>query len=276
MIFTLKKFKRDAWSGHTRFSNTFIQLTPEIGRDGYPVTGLSEEDARRLEGRLFMKPGELDKRNEAYWGDKFKIAFPEGGLILNDEDPEHELYLSVLKVMKKVANGHADLKKKSKAEYMLVSAELVEAEDDDRLSVKETAYGLLSESSEDRQKQLYVVLLASKNKGAQIVDVSTMTQKAIKNGLRQAIESTPKVFIEIASDPKLNLKYTILDLVTKRVLATSNGGYFFNNEPIGGDLDEAVKYMENPHHQGQVIKFNQLAGGKKLTRKELKELEDND
>lgn len=262
MLYTLKKFKRDSWSGLTRMNDTFVQIGLETNQDGDYATGMTGKQAREMEVLLFKPVGYLDNNAESeFWRD-YKISLPITGIKLDDEVPRQKLQLYILKAMKKVANGADDLKKKSKAEYMLTSTVLVELEEDDRLSVKEVAYGHLSESSLTKQKQLYAVLQASLKKGAKIVDTDSMTDKAIKNGLRIAIEANATSFNLIAEDLKLTLKFTILNLVSKGIIGTQNGGYFEGVVQLAHDLDSMVEYMESPQYQQKVIQFNLQLSGK--------------
>ena len=144
MLYTLKKFKRDSWSGLTRMNDTFVQIGLETNLDGDYATGMTGKQAREMEVLLFKPSGFLDNNAESdFWRD-YKITVPITGLKLDDENPRHKLQLYILKCMKKVANGQDELKKKSKAEYVLTSTILIELEEDDRLSVKEIAYGHLS------------------------------------------------------------------------------------------------------------------------------------
>lgn len=287
MIFTLKRIRngksidqdgkmvdRGSWSGHSTYPFCTVTIVPEVGRDGRPVTGLTPAKARELEEALFYDRGYLDPKSK-YWttaDDRFAIPFPPNGISLNDENPEDRLKIAVLSSMKKVAVGRDQLKKKSKAEYILTSQEKIEEEDDSKYSVKEEAYGLLSDANSIKLKQIYSVL-AKQKKGGTIVDTASMTDLAIKNGLRKAIEANAAFFNEIAGDPKLNIKAEIIELVTKRIISTTNSGYFRGKDQLAYDLDSMVNYMEDPHNQSMVIQFKQELKGleAKKTKKQTEE-----
>ena len=260
MIFKLTKFKRDAWSGHKNYMFCAVNIAPEIGKRGKPVSGLTDKDQKQLEKDLFLQPGELSE-NSPFWHDYF-IAFNIEGITLDDENANDRLALHVLKSMRKVAFGKEQLKTKAKAEYMLTSDEKIEAEDDDVLSIKEDAYALLSDATPAKLRQIYVVLLKQKKNGV-VVDVSNMSDKALKNGLRTIIESNATSFNTVAKDTKLNLKAEIIELVTKRIISTTNAGYFRGPDQIAYDLDSMVNYMEDPHNQSQVILFKSELKAKK-------------
>ena len=260
MIYKLTKFKRDSWSGHKNYTYCAVNICPEIGKRGKPVSGLNDKEQKQLEKDLFLQVGELSE-NSPFWNDYF-IAFPLEGLTLDDSNPNDRLAFAVLKSMRKVAFGKDELKLKAKAEYMLTSDEKVETEDDDRLSIKEEAYSLLSDASPAKLRQIYVVLMKQKKNGV-VVDVSAMTDKAIKNALRTIIEAKADTFTTTATDDKLNIKSEIIELVSKRILATTNSGYFRGPDQIAYDLDSMVAYMEDPHNQSQVILFKSELKSKK-------------
>ena len=260
MIYKLTKFKRDSWSGHKNYTYCSVNISPEIGKRGKPVSGLSDKEQKELEKALFLQPGELSE-NSPYW-DNYFIAFPLDGLTLDDSNPSDKLAFAMLKSMRKVAFGKEELKSKAKAEYMLTSDEKVENEDDDRLSIKEEAYSLLSDSTPSKLRQVYVVLMKQKKNGV-VVDVSNMTDKAVKNALRTIIELKADSFTATATDEKLNIKSEIIELVTKRIISTTNSGYFRGTDQIAYDLDSMVAYMESPHNQPQVILFKNELKSKK-------------
>jgi hypothetical protein len=276
MIYTLTRFKRDGWSGHTTFGGCSINLSVELDRKtGQPVTGLTEKEARDLEEALFYPKGKLAP-NSKYWQeglgdrdeirrDRFFIPFPNSGLKLDDESPEDRVKLAVLRSMKKVAVGREDVKRKSKAEYLLTSPERIDDEEDERFSVKEDAYALLSQASPEKQRQIYLVLEKQKRNG-KIVDVYSMSTVAIKNALRKNIENAPQFFKDIAEDEKLSIKADIIELVSNRVLSYNNSGYWQKSDLLGQDLDMMVAFMEDPHNQPRVIQFKKELQGKKKVK----------
>jgi hypothetical protein len=262
MEYTLTKEKKDDWSGIVTYGHCQTGISPETGRRGEVVTGLTPPQARELEKEMFLEPNELAP-NSPYWQTTFNIPF-NGLLKLDDEVPQDRLYLAVLKSMKKVAVGRDDFRKKSKAIYLLTSKTLETKTNSEKFDVKEQAWKLYFKLPDTTLKQVAVVLEKSKVKG-RVLDISSMDMESVKNQLRSQIESNASVFVDVASDDKLGVKFEVIELVTHRILSSNSGGYFQKNDLLAPDLDSMVEFMENPHNQTRVIQLKQQL--KAITKK---------
>jgi hypothetical protein len=256
-----------AWNGIATYDHCTVTIVPEIDRvTGDIATGMSDKEARKLEEENFLPKGTLAPDSEYWHSTKFLIPFPPEGITLDDEVAKDKIKLAVLRAMKKVADGREQLKKKSKAEYLLTSPQAIEAEDDDRFSVKEDAYGLLKDATPAKLRQIFSVLMKQKKNGS-IVDSSTMTDLAVKNQLRKELESNPKFFVLVAEDEDLGIKAEIIELVANRVISFTNSGYFRGKDQIAYDLESMVAFANDPNQQNMWIQFKQELQAKKKPAK---------
>lgn len=254
MEYTLTREHRDSWSGIVAYGDCNTKIVPEIDRRNQVVTGLSTKEARDLEQENGMTAGTLAP-NSPYWYEEFLIPF-NGILKLDDQNPDDKIKLAVLKAMKKVAVGRDELKKKSKAIYLLSSKALETKNSSKIFDVKEKAWKLFINATDTTLKQTAVVLEKGKAKG-RILDVSSMDIEAVKNKLRGEIESNAVQFITIIEDEDLNLKFEVVELVTNRILSFNSSGYFYKSDLLAPDLDGMAQFLKDPHNQPRVIQFKQ-------------------
>ena len=81
--------KVNPWTGLTKWPTTFDYVGPYWTRSGNIYTGLTQEDARRLEKELGKQEGELNPNSE-FWT-TFAVRIGAKDLILNTERPMDEL-----------------------------------------------------------------------------------------------------------------------------------------------------------------------------------------
>lgn len=95
--------KVNPWTGLTKWPTTFDYVGPYWTRSGNIYTGLTTEDARRLEKALGKEEGELSPNSE-FWT-TFAVRIGAKDLILNTDRPMDELQYLFLKNHKRVAVG---------------------------------------------------------------------------------------------------------------------------------------------------------------------------
>ena len=117
MEVVIRHKRRDPWSGVTKYKNCFDYIGPLLTRSGNVHTGLSEEDASRLEIALNFPKGQLAPYS-AYWK-TFAVKISNNELILDTFRPWDELQYLFLKNHKKVANGLGD--SKPGADYVMIN-----------------------------------------------------------------------------------------------------------------------------------------------------------
>ena len=95
--------KTNPWTGITKWPTCFDYVSTYLTRSGNLYTGLSVEDATRLEKEIGYPEGQLSP-NSTFW-DTFAVKIGKKDLILDTNRPEDELKYLFLKNHKRVANG---------------------------------------------------------------------------------------------------------------------------------------------------------------------------
>ena len=128
--------KTNPWTGITKWPTCFDYVSSYWTRSGNLYTGLSAEDATRLEKEIGYPEGQLSP-NSAFW-DTFAIKIGKKDLILDTNRPEDELKYLFLKKHKRVANGLNDIKPST--DYVMINKDS-EAEEQNKFNkVKREAY----------------------------------------------------------------------------------------------------------------------------------------
>lgn len=174
--------KVNPWTGLTKWPTTFDYVGPYWTRSGNIYTGLSSEDARRLEKALNKEEGELAP-NSDFWT-TFAVKIGKRDLILDTEKPLDELQYLFLKGHKRVADGLSNMNPSK--DYVLINKD-AEAEQANRVNkVKREAYRELDKMSiEDMRKCLRLYGMKS----------DTMSNELVEAKLTEQVETSPEKFM---------------------------------------------------------------------------------
>ena len=93
--------KTNPWTGLTKWSTCYDYVSSYWTRSGNIYTGLTAEDAERLEKEIGFEQGKLAP-NSAFW-DTFAVKIGKKDVILDTDRPEDELKYLFLKGHKRVA-----------------------------------------------------------------------------------------------------------------------------------------------------------------------------
>lgn len=100
---TLRFIRTNPWVGISKFKNCGDYIGPYWTRSGNRYTGLTEEDARRLEKAIGYPEGHLAPYS-SFWA-TYSIKLGNKDLYIHTEKPEDELKYLFLKNHKRVAFG---------------------------------------------------------------------------------------------------------------------------------------------------------------------------
>ena len=114
----IRKAPKSHWSNIPQYEHTAMSIAPFVDKNGRPSTGISKDDAARLEKRLQMEEGELSPRS-SFWQDFF-IKVDNETKVFDLDDEEDELAFLFLKAHPLVAFGHDELRKETKGSVCLV------------------------------------------------------------------------------------------------------------------------------------------------------------
>lgn len=247
----LKQFRKEGWlpeghDGEYRFTGTAEVLTVQRHKDtGVYVTGLLEDDEKRLEKSLNKLPGTLSRHNKDFWG-KFFIKIPRSGMILYLDNAEHELMWLVCKAHQFIANSEEDKMYTPFARYVMTSEEEIEKKVNDKFELKSKAFAKYSTMS--MQEQIDFLRVFGKNPGAE------PRESFIRSQISKVIEDEPKKFLEIMEDKSYKTKVFIKECVAKNIVLEKGTKFVLQGgDVIGYTLDQAIEYLKNPENQEVLI-----------------------
>ena len=229
--------KVNPWTGLTKWPTTYDYIGPYWTRSGNIYTGLSREDARRLEKALDKEEGELSPTSE-FWT-TFAVKLGRKDLILNTERPLDELQYLFLKGHKRVADGLSNMSPSK--DYVLINKD-AEAEQSNKLNkVKREAYRELDKMSiEDMRKCLRLYGLKS----------DTMSNELVEAKLTEQIEASPEKFLaKWVNNPNKEMNFLIEEAISKNIIRKNRTQYFFGTDLIGNGIDDVIAYLKDKKNQ---------------------------
>lgn len=237
--------KVNPWTGLTKWPTTFDFVGPYWTRSGNVYTGLTEEDARRLEKALGKQEGELSP-NSDFWT-TFAVRIGAKDLILNTDRPMDELQYLFLKNHKKVAVGINNIDPSKN--YVMINSD-AEAEQQNKANkIKREAYRELDKMSiEDMRKCLRLYGMKS----------DTMSNELVEAKLTEQIEKSPEKFmLKWADNPNKEINYVIEEAVAKNIIRRNRSQYFFGTDMIGNGIDDVIAYLKDKKNQEILLSIKQ-------------------
>lgn len=225
------------WTGLTKWPTTYDYVGPYWTRSGNIYTGLSEEDARRLEKALGKAEGDLAPTSD-FWT-TFAVKIGKRDLILDTTRPMDELQYLFLKGHKRVADGLA--KMSPSTDYVLINKD-AEAEQANRVNkIKRDAYREMDKMSiEDMRKCLRLFGMKS----------DTMSNELVEAKLSEQIEQSPDRFIQKwVNNPNKEINFVIEEAIAKNIIRKNRSQYYFGTDMIGNGLDDVIAYLKDKKNQ---------------------------
>ena len=229
--------KVNPWTGLTKWPTTFDYVGPYWTRSGNIYTGLTNEDARRLEKALGKQEGELNP-NSDFWT-TFAVRIGAKDLILNTDRPMDELQYLFLKNHKRVAVGLSNIDPSK--DYVMINSD-AEAEQQNKANkTKREAYRELDKMSiEDMRKCLRLYGMKS----------DTMSNELVEAKLTEQIEKSPEKFmLKWVNNADKDINYLIEEAIAKNIIRRNRSQYFFGTDMIGNGLDDAITYLKDKKNQ---------------------------
>ena len=233
--------KVNPWTGLTKWPTTFDYVGPYWTRTGNIYTGLSEEDARRLEKELGYEEGKLNPSSE-FWT-TFAVQLGKRDLILDTNKPYDELKYLFLKNHKRVADGMNALNPSK--DYLLINKDSEAEETNKRNKIKRDAYRELDKMSiEDMRKCLRLYGMKS----------DSMSNELVEAKLSEQIESAPDKFImKWVNNPNKEMNWMIEEALSKNILRKNRAQYYFGTDLIGNGIEDVIAYLKDKKNQDILI-----------------------
>lgn len=237
MEVVLKFARVNPWAGIAKYKNCYDYISTYWTRAGNIYTGISEEDARRLEKAMGYEEKHLAPTS-SFWK-TYSIRLGAKDTILHTERPEDELAYLFLKNHKRVAVGLNNIKPQH--DYVLVNTDS-EAESANRLNkVKREAFAEFNKMSlEDMRKCLRIY-------GHKVDNISN---ELVENKLFELIEKDPRKFFLLWIDNKhKDTQYILETAISKNVIRKSKNVYYYGTDVIGRSQDDAISFLNEKTNQ---------------------------
>lgn len=225
------------WAGIAKYKNCYDYISSYLTRAGNIYTGLTEEDARRLEKEIGYPEGHLSPLSP-FWK-TYSIKLGAKPLILHTERPEDELAYLFLKNYKQVALGLSNIRPHH--DYVLVNSE-AEAEAKNKINkIKRDAFAEFNKMSlEDMRKCLRIYGHKSEN----------ISNELVESKLFEIIESDPnKFFMVWVNNKNKDTQYILETSISKNIIRKSKNVYYYGTDIIGRSNDEAIAFLNDKANQ---------------------------
>ena len=225
------------WAGIAKYKNCYDYIGPYFTRSGNIYTGLTEEDARRLEKAIGFEEGKLSP-SSLYWK-TYSVRLGAKPLYLHTERPEDELAYLFLKNHKRVALGLSNLRPQH--DYVLVNSN-AEAEAANRLNkVKREAFAEFNKMSlKDMRKCLRIYGHKADN----------ISNELVESKLFELIEKDPnKYFLIWVNNKNKETQYILETAISKNIIRKSKNVYYYGTDVIGRSQDDAISFLNDKSQQ---------------------------
>lgn len=232
MIYTLKITGNHPWSGILKYRGCQDFIASYFTRTGNVHTGLTAEDARRLEKALQYPENHLAPTSP-FW-DTFGIKLGASGIRIDTSTSMGELQYLFLSTHHRVANGLSALRPGHN--WILVNAES-EAQEKNKINKvrRDAAKEFDKMSLDDMRKCLRVYGYKS----------DTMSGELIEAKLWEKIEQNPKEFFRKWVDNKAkDTEFILESAVGKNVIRKNKSTYYYGTDVIGITKEDAIAYLD--------------------------------
>jgi hypothetical protein len=237
MQIIIRHKKKDSWSGVVKYKSCFDYISPSLTRSGNHHTGLTEEDATRLEKELGLGKDTLAQFSP-YWK-TFTVKIADKELILDTDRSWDELQYLFLKNHHRVSNGIGDLK--PNADYILINKDS-EAKESNRLNKrKRDAIKEFDKMSiDDMRKALRIFGLKS----------DSISNELVESRLFEIVEKEPeKFFLKWVDNSTKNTEFYIQAAIAKNIMRKNKNAYYYGTDIIGTSLEDTIAYLDNKSNQ---------------------------
>lgn len=233
----LKFARNNPWAGIAKYKNCKDYISSYWTRSGNRYTGLSTEDARRLEKEMGYEENHLSPQSP-FWK-TYAISLGAKDKILHLERPEDELAYLFLKSHRRVANGINNIK--PTVDYVLLNKEAEAEEANKRNKTKREAFSEFNKMSiEEMRKCLRLY-------GTKTYNISN---ELVESSLFDLIEQDPdKYFLIWVNNKVRDLQYIIEAAISKNVIRKSKNIYYYGTDIIGRSLEDAIASLNDKKNQ---------------------------
>jgi hypothetical protein len=227
--------EKDGWAGVIKYKNCHDWIGPYLTRTGNIYTGLTIEDAERLEQALSYPKGHLAPIS-SFWT-RFAVMVGSKEVILRPEiSPEDELKFLFLKGHKRVQIGLKDVKPAAK--YVLIDNEAEAERENKAMQTKREANREFDRMNLEEMRQC-LRLYGHRS--------DLISNELVENKLFKLIEEDPTKFINKWVKNKNKLTEYLVELaISQNVIRRNKNVYTYGTDVIGTSLEDTMAYLDDP------------------------------
>lgn len=191
-----------------------------------------------------------------WWAD-LRIDIPMEGYTLNIAKNESGKPLKIrdyliyewAKIHKLVAQTRAEMETNPFKQFYIYNPEVETGFVNKAVVMKRKAYALFATISDDDHKMNHIIRLLSNT------DPRNMNKLQKENFISELIENDSQKFLVIAQDKHLETKSEIEELVSANVVSKIGNQYYYIEEKLGENIEEAVLYWNDKKNSQRVLEM---------------------
>lgn len=255
------------------------QVRSHLMENNLPLNPFTpDEEAKYLADVLAMDPKHADFRKEcrAFWANKV-LEVPQQGAVLNITLDDKGYPVNVadwvtykwLLIHARVDKSNEPTSNSQIKDYYMYNpnSEIKKANETVKLTTK--AFKEFAKLEATPEKFDWVLRLFSTSKD--LINPLAMTELEKENKLGELIQKNPDKFIEIVTDPNLELKFELELMVDMGIITKVGNRYIDGDVELGIDAESAIAQLKSARYSKEYAvlkaKLAQLTKGKLKTKK---------
>lgn len=227
----------------SRFKGGKDALTAWINKYGQLITGLTQDDEKRLGEQLGKDLSKLSN----FWHE-YAVVIKGDELVLYTENPEDELKYLVLKAHFRV---QADPNVQNPiADYVLENTLDRAKQNVSTASLKIKAFSLYAKLTMQDKRDI-LKLYPGYSRTDNVLD------EIIEDNLLKEVEKDYSKFINRVEDKDRNSKVFVEELVAAKILTKNKNMYKYGEDVLGHNLESTISHLDDPKNQGLKIALMQ-------------------
>ena len=216
-------------------------------RTGRYDTGLSPEDKERLEKLTGFNLSDHYTKEvpHPYWSEQGVITLPNGTKIFNDEKPQDEIAIKVMKASEIVANSMKEYE-----EGLFPFATHVIYDEREGVEIKASKIAIKKEAYIETNK-------LSREKKTEIIQILTnksmrkQSDSFVEIALDELVELKPQDVLDLIKKDKadVGVHAMVLEGIDKNILRKEGTSVYYMDDQLGFDVSSAVQYFKDPSNQ---------------------------
>ena len=218
-----------------------------------PLRGVTGDEEKKLLSKYLGH--DIDDRDFSricrnFWAD-LRVEIESDGEVLNvttsendegEQEPHNILDYLIYKWAQKhkyVGKDREEMLESPHKMFYIYDPDVEMRSQNKEVKIKRRAYAEFIKIDNDEDKLNLIIQVLTDS------EPETMSIEQKQNYIDQLIENDPVSFVSVATDKDLEIKATISELVSLNIINKMSNQYWWIDEKLGDDLEEAVLYFKD-------------------------------